>query len=53
MTPKVTPPGHIKCPDLKLPFSKFDIVPKAHQWSELFETRSVLTYISGKIALPG
>ena len=30
MTPKVTPPGHIKWPDLKLRFSKFDIVPKAH-----------------------
>ena len=41
MTPKVTPPGHIKWPDLKLRFTKFDIVPKAHQWSELFETRSV------------
>ena len=41
MTPKVTPPGHIKWPDLKLRFSKFDIVPKAHQWSELLETRSV------------
>ena len=41
MTPKVTPPGHIKWPDLKLRFSKFDIVPKAHQWSELIETRSV------------
>ena len=41
MTPKVTPPGHIKWPDLKLRSSKFDIVPKAHQWSELFETRSV------------
>ena len=41
MTPKVTPPGHIKWPDLKLRFSKFDMVPKAHQWSELFETRSV------------
>ena len=41
MTPKVTPPGHIKWPDLKLRFSKFDIVPKPHQWSELFETRSV------------
>ena len=35
------PPGHIKWPDLKFCFSKFDIVPKAHQWSELFETRSV------------
>ena len=34
MTPKVTPPGHIKWPDLNLRFSKFDIVPKAHQWSE-------------------
>ena len=41
MTPKVTPPGLIKWPDLKLHFSKFDIVPKAHQWSELFVTRSV------------
>ena len=41
MTPKVTPRGHIKWPDLKLRFSKFDIVPKAHQWSELFETHSV------------
>ena len=40
MTPEVTPLGHIKLPDLKLRF-KFDIVPKAHQWSELFETRSV------------
>ena len=40
MTPKVTLLGHIKWPDLKLRFSKFD-VPKAHQWSELFETRSV------------
>ena len=37
MTPKVTPPGHIKWPNLKLRFSKFDIVPKAHQWSELFK----------------
>ena len=41
MTPKVTPPSHIKWPDVKLRFSKFDIVPKVHQWSELFETRSV------------
>ena len=41
MTPKVTPSGHIKWLDLKLRFSKFDIVPKAHQWSDLFETRSV------------
>ena len=41
MKPKVTPPGHIKWPDLKLRFTKFDILPKAHQWSELFETRSV------------
>ena len=41
MTPKVTWPGHSKWPDLKLRFSKFDIVPKARQWSELFETRSV------------
>ena len=41
MTPKVMPPGHIKWPDLKLCFSKFDIVPKAHQWFQLFETRSV------------
>ena len=40
LTPKVTPPGNIKWPDLKLHFSKFD-VPKAHQWSEHFETRSV------------
>ena len=43
MTPKTTAPGHIKRPDLKLRFSKFDIVPKALQWSELFETRSVPT----------
>ena len=39
MIPKVTWPGRIKWPDLKLRFSKFDILPKAHQWSELFETR--------------
>ena len=41
MTPKVTWPGRSKWPDLKLRFSKFDIVPKAHQWSELFETHNV------------
>ena len=41
MTTKVTPPGHNKWPDPNLRFSKFDIVPKAYQWSELFETRSV------------
>ena len=41
ITAKVASPGHIKWPDLKLRFSKFDIVPKAHQWYELFETRSV------------
>ena len=39
MTPKVTWPGRIKWPDLELRFSKFDILQKAHQWSELFETR--------------
>ena len=33
--------GHDSRSDLKVRFSKFDIVPKAHQWSELFETRSV------------
>ena len=41
MTPKVTWPGRSKWPDLKLRFSKFDIVPKTHQWSELFETHNV------------
>ena len=41
MTPKVTWAGRIKWPNLKLRFSKFDIVPKAHQYSELFETRIV------------
>ena len=41
MTPKVTPPGHIKWPDLKLHFSKFESLSKTHQKSKVFETRSV------------
>ena len=41
MTPKVTPPGHIKWPDLKLHFLKFESLSKTHQRSKLFETHRV------------
>ena len=51
MTPKVTWPGRSKWPDLKLRFSKFDIVPKTHQWSELFETHNVQSLL--KVAIHG
>ena len=41
LTSKAMPPGHIKWPDLKLRFSKFESLSKTHQRSKLFETRSV------------
>ena len=41
MSPKVTPPGHNKWPDLKLHFSKFESLSKTHHRCKLFGTHSV------------
>ena len=41
LTSKVMPPDHIKWPYLKLLFSKFESLSKAHQRPKLFETRRV------------